>query len=93
MILNLMQADLPTIETIIGIAILAWFPLMFLIGLLLRTEIKRGSRSASHWAFPLLVRPDQLTPAGLKLRAVHRTFLFGAVAVLACVFGLGLLFP
>lgn len=93
MISTLMDADLHTIGTVIGIAILAWFPLMFLVGLFQRTEIKRGARGARYWAFPLLIKPDQLTPAGKTLKAVHQSFLFGAVAVWACVFVLGLLFP
>jgi hypothetical protein len=93
MITGLMEADLHTIGTVVGIAIIAWFPLMFLIGLFSRTELKAGAKGARYWAFPLLIKPDQLTPAGLKLSAVHRGFLFGAVALWACVFALGLLFP
>ncbi len=88
-----MEAGLSLIGFIVGIGIITWFPLMLLLGLLLRTEIKRGAQGARYWAFPLLVKPDQLTLAGLKLRTVHASFLGGAVAIWMMVFVLGLLFP
>ena len=88
-----MEAGLNTIGTVIGIAIIAWFPLMFFLGLFLRTEIKRGTIGARYWAFPLLIKPGQLTPAGLQLRTVHVFFLGGAVAFWVSMFVLGLLFP
>ena len=88
-----MEAGLHIIGTIVGVAIIAWFPLMFFAGLFSRTELKFGTRKARYWAFPLLIKPDQLTPAGARLRAFQQSFLFGGVTIWVCLFILGLLFP
>jgi hypothetical protein len=86
-----MEGALHTIGVIIGITIIAWFPLTFFTGLFLRTELKPEARKARYWAFPLLIRPEQLSPFGVKLRTIHRRLLVGGFAVWAVAFALGLL--
>ena len=87
-----MEAALHIGGVIVVITIIAWFPLTFFTGLFLRTELKPEARKARYWAFPLLIRREHLSPAGAKLRTIHRYLVFGGVAVWAIAFALGLLF-
>ena len=87
-----MDAALHILGAIIGFAIIAWFPLTFFTGLFLRTELNPEARKARYWAFSFLIRPDQLSPIGVKLRTIHRYLVFGGLAAWAIAFALGLLF-
>ena len=92
MLTGQMETALHIAGVIVGIIIIAWFPLTFFTGMFLRTELKPGARKARYWAFPFLIQPDQLSPAGNKLRSIHQFLVFGGAAVWAVALAVGLLF-
>ncbi len=72
--------------TFAGVALLLWVPLTFFVGMLLFSELKPEARKPRYWAFPFLIRREQLAPHGLLLLPFYRLLFWGWLAM--CLTGM-----
>ncbi|MDQ3124390.1 MAG: hypothetical protein M3Q74_02140 [Pseudomonadota bacterium] len=78
------------IEAVLVVLLIAWIPLLAIVGLLLSASLKPDSRhNPLKRGFVGLIQPEDLTPWGHRVQAVQRVLVYGfpilLIAVVLCL--------